>query len=104
MAEPMIDMLVGAVEALDIGDPLDYATDIGPVIDEDAMDKLDAHKLRMRRQATELVDLPLPEDCRAGTYVTPAVYEIDGARRARRRRCSAPSCTSCASRAATSTR
>ena len=48
----MIDMLVGAVEALEIGDPLDYATDIGPVIDEDAKEKLEAHKLRMRKQAT----------------------------------------------------
>jgi RHH-type transcriptional regulator, proline utilization regulon repressor / proline dehydrogenase / delta 1-pyrroline-5-carboxylate dehydrogenase len=76
VAKPMIDMLVGAVEALDIGDPLDYATDIGPVIDQDAMDRLDAHKLRMQKQATELVDLPLPPDCEVGTYVTPAVFEI----------------------------
>src|SRR6185503_8471432 len=42
VAKPMIDMLVGATEALDIGDPLDYATDIGPVIDEDAWDKLES--------------------------------------------------------------
>jgi RHH-type proline utilization regulon transcriptional repressor/proline dehydrogenase/delta 1-pyrroline-5-carboxylate dehydrogenase len=76
VAQPMIDMLVGAVEALDIGDPLDYATDIGPVIDEDAMDRLDAHKLRMQKVATRLVDLPLPAECEVGTYVTPAVYEI----------------------------
>ena len=76
----MIDMLVGAVEALDIGDPLDYATDIGPVIDEDAKEKLDgAQGAHARARRRELVDLPLPEACRAGTYVTPAVYEIDSA-------------------------
>jgi RHH-type proline utilization regulon transcriptional repressor/proline dehydrogenase/delta 1-pyrroline-5-carboxylate dehydrogenase len=76
VAGPMIDMLVGAVEALDVGDPMDYATDIGPVIDEDAMDRLDAHKLRMQKLGTQLTDLPLPAECEAGTYVTPAVYEI----------------------------
>ncbi len=54
----MIDMLVGAVEALEIGDPLDYATDVGPVIDADAKEKLEAHKARMRKEARELVDLP----------------------------------------------
>jgi RHH-type transcriptional regulator, proline utilization regulon repressor / proline dehydrogenase / delta 1-pyrroline-5-carboxylate dehydrogenase len=79
VAKPMIDMLVGAVEALDIGDPLDYATDIGPVIDDDAVDRLDAHKLRMQRQATQLVDLALPFECETGTYVTPAVFEIKDA-------------------------
>ena len=40
-AQATIEMLVGAIEALDIGDPFDYATDIGPVIDEDAQDRLD---------------------------------------------------------------
>jgi RHH-type proline utilization regulon transcriptional repressor/proline dehydrogenase/delta 1-pyrroline-5-carboxylate dehydrogenase len=79
VSHAMIDMLVGAVQALDIGDPLDYATDIGPVIDEDAAERLDAHKLRMQRQAAQLVDLPLPPECEAGTYVTPAVFEIPDA-------------------------
>ena len=31
----------------------------------------------MQREGRELIDLPLPEACRAGTYVTPALYEID---------------------------
>ncbi|HEY8193561.1 MAG TPA: bifunctional proline dehydrogenase/L-glutamate gamma-semialdehyde dehydrogenase PutA, partial [Hyphomicrobium sp.] len=70
-------MLAGAIEALDIGDPLDYATDIGPVIDEAAQDMLESHKVRMQREAREIVDLAMPEACRVGTYVTPALYEID---------------------------
>ena len=80
IADHTIDMLVGAVEALDLGDPLDMATDVGPVIDEAAQDALEVHKMRMRAEARQLVDARLPEDCRAGTFVTPAVYEIAAAR------------------------
>jgi RHH-type proline utilization regulon transcriptional repressor/proline dehydrogenase/delta 1-pyrroline-5-carboxylate dehydrogenase len=77
VADKMSEMLVGAVEALDIGDPLDYATDIGPVIDEAAQDALEAHKARMIREGRVLIDSRLPDGCRVGTYVTPAVFEID---------------------------
>jgi len=84
-ADRIIEMVVGAVEALDIGDPLDYATDIGPVIDQTAQHALDAHKARMHREARRvLADLKLPEACRAGTYVTPAVFEIDAIARLER--------------------
>jgi len=76
-ADAMIEMLVGATNELDVGDPFDYATDIGPVIDEISQDRLEAHKMRMQREARELADLLVPEHCRAGTYVAPAVYEID---------------------------
>jgi RHH-type proline utilization regulon transcriptional repressor/proline dehydrogenase/delta 1-pyrroline-5-carboxylate dehydrogenase len=79
VAKAMIDMLVGAVEALDIGDPLDFATDVGPVIDDAAVARLEAHKLRMQKQARQLVDLTLPDDCQDGSYVTPAVYALDHA-------------------------
>jgi RHH-type proline utilization regulon transcriptional repressor/proline dehydrogenase/delta 1-pyrroline-5-carboxylate dehydrogenase len=72
----MIDMLLGAARELVIGDPLDYATDVGPVIDEEAKTALERHKTRMRREARELLDLPLPEGTRHGTYVAPAVYAI----------------------------
>ncbi|WP_291001485.1 bifunctional proline dehydrogenase/L-glutamate gamma-semialdehyde dehydrogenase PutA [Hyphomicrobium sp.] len=77
IADRTIDMLTGAIQALDIGDPFDYATDIGPVIDEEAQDRLDGHKVRMQREGRQLVDLMLPEACRAGSYVTPAAFEID---------------------------
>ncbi|MEZ5908155.1 MAG: bifunctional proline dehydrogenase/L-glutamate gamma-semialdehyde dehydrogenase PutA [Hyphomicrobiaceae bacterium] len=76
-AERTIAMLTGATEALVVGDPLDYATDIGPVIDERAEDALDAHKMRMEREARRLINVELPAECRPGTYVAPAVYEID---------------------------
>jgi RHH-type proline utilization regulon transcriptional repressor/proline dehydrogenase/delta 1-pyrroline-5-carboxylate dehydrogenase len=75
----MLEMLTGAVEALCIGDPFDYATDVGPVIDEAARQRLDAHKARMRTLARPLVDLPMPPECRGGTYVTPAVYALPDA-------------------------
>ncbi|AHB49421.1 pyrroline-5-carboxylate dehydrogenase [Hyphomicrobium nitrativorans NL23] len=77
IASHTIRMLTGAAEALDVGDPFDYATDVGPVIDEAAQDALEAHKVRMQREGRELIDVRLPNHCRAGTYVTPAVYEMD---------------------------
>jgi RHH-type proline utilization regulon transcriptional repressor/proline dehydrogenase/delta 1-pyrroline-5-carboxylate dehydrogenase len=76
-ADDTIDMLLGAVEALDMGDPFDYATDIGPVIDEESQDRLDGYKARMRVDGRELLDLPMPDHCREGSFVTPAVYAID---------------------------
>ncbi len=77
VAPAIINMLAGATEALDVGDPIDYATDIGPVIDHDAQSVLNAHKTRMYREGRKLVDLRLPPECQTGTYVTPAVFEID---------------------------
>ena len=76
VAARVLTMLTGAMRELRLGDPLDYATDIGPVIDQDAKLALNAHKARMRREAKELLDLPIPERCKAGTYVSPAAYEI----------------------------
>ncbi|MCB1520227.1 MAG: bifunctional proline dehydrogenase/L-glutamate gamma-semialdehyde dehydrogenase PutA [Hyphomicrobiaceae bacterium] len=76
IAHRTIDLLAGATEALDIGDPLDPATDIGPVIDEAAEDRLEGHKMRMGARHRQVIDLAVPEACRTGTYVTPAIYEV----------------------------
>jgi RHH-type proline utilization regulon transcriptional repressor/proline dehydrogenase/delta 1-pyrroline-5-carboxylate dehydrogenase len=76
VAEETLGMLLGAARELSIGDPLDYATDVGPVIDEEARAALEAHKQRMRQEARELIDLPLGAALAAGSYVAPAIYEI----------------------------
>jgi RHH-type proline utilization regulon transcriptional repressor/proline dehydrogenase/delta 1-pyrroline-5-carboxylate dehydrogenase len=76
VADETLRMLLGAARELTIGDPLDYATDVGPVIDEDARAALETHKARMRKEARELLDLPLSMEHAHGTYVAPAIYEI----------------------------
>lgn len=77
IADRMVPMLKGAIEELKIGDPLDYSTDVGPVIDEDARKMLDDHKARMASAASTIVDLPLPSSCARGTYVSPAAYALE---------------------------
>ncbi len=76
-AKRTIDMLAGATSELKIGDPLDYSTDVGPVIDEEARERLEAHKARMARETKTVINLAMPAECKAGTYVTPAIYELD---------------------------
>jgi RHH-type proline utilization regulon transcriptional repressor/proline dehydrogenase/delta 1-pyrroline-5-carboxylate dehydrogenase len=77
VAPRVIPMLRGAMAELRIGDPLDYATDIGPVIDAEARENLLTHKVGMARQAKTILDLPLPGTCAHGTFVSPAAYELE---------------------------
>ncbi|WP_298437132.1 L-glutamate gamma-semialdehyde dehydrogenase [uncultured Jannaschia sp.] len=43
VADRMLEMIEGAAATLRAGDPMDPATDIGPVIDADALARLEAH-------------------------------------------------------------
>jgi RHH-type transcriptional regulator, proline utilization regulon repressor / proline dehydrogenase / delta 1-pyrroline-5-carboxylate dehydrogenase len=76
VADGVLTMLLGAARELKIGDPIDYATDVGPVIDGEARAALETHKAQMRKAGRELFDLPLSEAHAYGTYVSPAIYEI----------------------------
>ena len=51
VAERTIAMLKGGMDELDVGDPAQLATDIGPVIDAEAQGRLQAHIDRMKRSA-----------------------------------------------------
>ena len=77
IAERLIDMLKGAMQQLVVGDPVCLSTDIGPVIDSDARDRLQAHVERMRPLASDVFALELPPVCQHGNWVAPTIIEID---------------------------
>jgi len=77
IAERTLSMLKAAMAELCIGDPARYATDIGPVIDDEARRRLLGHVERMRRRGRAIFQLPLPAVCLDGTFVPPTLIEID---------------------------
>jgi RHH-type proline utilization regulon transcriptional repressor/proline dehydrogenase/delta 1-pyrroline-5-carboxylate dehydrogenase len=74
VADRMIDMIVGAARELNIGDPRHPSTHLGPVIDEDAKRRLEAHIEAMKRFARLLYAGEAPE---TGLFVAPHVFEIE---------------------------
>lgn len=75
IAERLISMLQGAMDALIIGDPSELATDIGPVIDEAAKQRLEKHVARMRQHPdVELLHTVSPPE--EGCYFAPHLFAI----------------------------
>jgi RHH-type proline utilization regulon transcriptional repressor/proline dehydrogenase/delta 1-pyrroline-5-carboxylate dehydrogenase len=77
VADGMLAMIKGAFEALVIGDPANLATDVGPVIDAEAKRALDVHLAQMRGAHRNVWQRELPPECAKGTFVAPAIVEID---------------------------
>ena len=76
IADGMIAMIAGAMQALQIGDPRELTTDVGPVIDAEAREALEAHLAWLETHAKRLCRLELPAECADGSFVAPAMYEI----------------------------
>ncbi|MES2445013.1 MAG: bifunctional proline dehydrogenase/L-glutamate gamma-semialdehyde dehydrogenase PutA [Pseudomonadota bacterium] len=72
IAETVIEMLKGAMELLVIGDPGDPATDVGPVIDQAAYDRLMTYRDSVRGRW--LKTLAVPD---AGLFVPPTLIRLD---------------------------
>lgn len=73
-ADIILKMLYGAMEELVIGAPWDYATDVGPVIDEDAQTQINNHIETARSEGRLLKQMDVPK---AGFFVAPTVIKID---------------------------
>ena len=78
IADRVIAMLAGAMDELRIGDPGKLATDVGPVIDADALAMLRKHAARMDATARTIRKLALGPETAHGTFFAPAAYEIGG--------------------------
>jgi RHH-type transcriptional regulator, proline utilization regulon repressor / proline dehydrogenase / delta 1-pyrroline-5-carboxylate dehydrogenase len=77
VAGKMLEMILGAADELRLGDPMDPATDVGPVIDEASRQTLEVHAARMTREAKLLRVLPLGPEHDAGVFFPPHVFEIE---------------------------
>ncbi|HOV04111.1 MAG TPA: bifunctional proline dehydrogenase/L-glutamate gamma-semialdehyde dehydrogenase PutA [Kaistiaceae bacterium] len=75
VADRMLEMIAGAAAELRLGDPRRPATDMGPVIDAEAKDKLDAHIARMTRQHHQVFAGTVPNSA-TGTFVAPHIFQL----------------------------
>lgn len=83
VADRTVSLLSGAMKELIIGDPRQLMTDVGPVIDEEALDVLQAHVERMDREGRLIARASIPSKT-AGYFFAPCAYEIDSIKRLQR--------------------
>lgn len=77
IADRVIELLIGHMEELVVGNPALLETDVGPVIDEEACSMLEAHVKQMEQTANVLYRCTLGSDAESGTFFAPALIEID---------------------------
>ena len=79
VADRVIEILKGAMDELRVGDPRDLGTDVGPVIDDDAREALQAHIDKLKGEGRLIAQTTL-EDSRTaeGTFIAPTAFQIDG--------------------------
>jgi RHH-type proline utilization regulon transcriptional repressor/proline dehydrogenase/delta 1-pyrroline-5-carboxylate dehydrogenase len=78
VADKVIHMLKGAMAELKIGNPWDISVDVGPVIDVEAKSAIDAHCKKLEAEGRLIRKLSLPSQAKAGCFVSPAAYRING--------------------------
>ncbi len=77
IAPRTLELLVGYMDELTIGDPKHFSTDVGPAIDDGARDLLSAHVGRMSEEARIVHRCTLPHESKSGTFFAPTLIEID---------------------------
>lgn len=74
---PVIEMLQGAMELIRVGDPADLSSDVGPVIDEDAMHMLQSHMVHIQGVGKVLKRVDMKSDgIQDGNYFAPSLVKI----------------------------
>ena len=71
----MVEMLEGAMRTLSVEDPWDPATDVGPVIDDEAYSGILSYCRRMEEKGRRIVSIDAPQD---GRFVAPVAFRVSG--------------------------
>ena len=75
IAKEFREMLFGAMDELRLGNPWSLSTDVGPVIDAEARDQINAYIENARTQGRVLHELAASEN---GFFVPPVVLSVNG--------------------------
>ena len=75
IASSTLELLIGAMRELRVGDPADPATDVGPVIDADARRSIEDY-LAGLSPGQILYRAPLPAQLTAGCFVAPTLVRL----------------------------
>ena len=76
IADKVVGMLAGAMDELKVGDPGLLSTDVGPVIDADALAILEEHAARMDKEAKPIKRAHTDASAAHGTYFAPGAWEL----------------------------
>ncbi len=78
--QQMKESLVKAYKSLKIGDPLDKANHVGPLIDREAVEEFTEVQAKIKEQGGKIIyggDVLEGEGYKSGCYVMPAIAEVD---------------------------
>ena len=78
IAPRVLEMLKGAMAELTVGDPCLLSTDVGPVIDQDALNTLRQHFMKMQQEVKLFYQVPIKEmkDSQSH-FFAPCVFELN---------------------------
>jgi RHH-type proline utilization regulon transcriptional repressor/proline dehydrogenase/delta 1-pyrroline-5-carboxylate dehydrogenase len=75
IADGVIEMVRGALQALEVGDPSRLQTDVGPLIDAEAFDGVGRHVARLR-QSARLIGEARPPSNAGKNFIAPVAFEL----------------------------
>ncbi len=76
IADKVVHMLAGAMAELKVGDPGLLSTDVGPVIDADALALLEDHAAKMAKDCKLIATATIDDSIANGTFFAPRAWEL----------------------------
>lgn len=73
----MVELLKGAMAELQVGDPQWLTSDLGPVIDAEALAVLKEHVASMRTKHEIIYQCELSDECESGWFMPPTAIALD---------------------------